>query len=366
MSSDGDDQPRATSDAAAEVATGGETGAEPVDRGAATEEVAVVDALGGAPEPKTIAEQLAAATEARRLLWPWVARRTRPQIVALVLISCLALGPAFALVTILKADPTPVSTLITAPPAGPEVTRITITATRLSPTAGEMQARISIAAAADLVDETGALVQPVSVSVNGTQGTSIRVFDTGEIPSVFEVSLPLTEGTINRYPFDRYKGSSLIVVTVDPAGDRALSPSVIEARSIVGDFSLSGETPEDLTTVVNWTAERPATTTVYAVWLMVLMWGLAVIGLLIVWGVIIWMIDMPFWAVGYLVGVLFALPQLRDSLPGRPPPGTIVDFVSFYWSITIVGVSLILLLAVWLRRVRSESRLRSFETTQEA
>lgn len=359
MPSDGDDQTRAPADGATD-------GGVPVDRAASTEEADVVNPLGAAPEPQTIAEQVAAATEARRLLWPWVARRTRPQIVALVLISCLALGPAFALVTILKADPTPVSTLIAAPPAGPDVTRITITATRLSPTAGEMQARISIAAADDVVDETGKLEQPVSVAVNGTQGTSIRVFETGEIPSVFEVSLPLTEGTINRYPFDRYNGSSLIVVTVDPGGDREVSPSAIEARSIVSDFSLSAETPEDLAAVVNWTANRPATTTVYAVWLMVLMWGLAVIGLLIVWGVIIWMIDMPFWAVGYLVGVLFALPQLRDSLPGRPPPGTIVDFVSFYWSITIVGVSLILLLAVWLRRVRSESRLRSFETKQEA
>ena len=62
-----------------------------------------------------------------------------------------------------------------------------------------------------------------------------------------------------------------------------------------------------------------------------------------------------------IVGVLFALPPLRDSLPGRPPPGTIFDFVSFYWSVTIIGVNLMLVLAIWLRRTRAQTRLRDLD-----
>src|SRR5690606_30834955 len=107
-----------------------------------------------------------------------------------------------------------------------------------------------------------------------------------------------------------------------------------------------------------------ATTTVYAIWLMVLMWGLAVTGLLIMWAVVMWMVEVPFWAFGYFVGVLFALPPLRDSLPGRPPPGTIFDFGSFYWSVTIIGANLILVLAIWLRRTHAEERLRALDPTR--
>ena len=115
-----------------------------------------------------------------------------------------------------------------------------------------------------------------------------------------------------------------------------------------------------------WDAIRPATTTVYAVWLMILIWGLAATGALIVWAVVIWMVEVPFWAFGYFVGVLFALPPLRDSLPGRPPPGTIFDFVSFYWSVTLIGVGLILLLGIWLKRTRATVRLRDLDDAVHA
>jgi hypothetical protein len=58
----------------------------------------------------------------------------------------------------------------------------------------------------------------------------------------------------------------------------------------------------------------------------------------------------PLWSVGYLVGVLFALAPLRASLPWSPPPGTLLDFVAFYWSIGLVGITLIVTLFIWLQR----------------
>ena len=35
----------------------------------------------------------------------------------------------------------------------------------------------------------------------------------------------------------------------------------------------------------------------------------------------------------------------------RDRPGTVLDFVAFYWSIAIVGVSLVACLAIWVQRV---------------
>ncbi len=322
-----------------------------------------------------------AATEFRqaRALWPWVAGPTRAQKVALVVISLLALGPLAALVVILRTDPTPVRVLVEGA-ASPEATRVTVTALSLAPSSGELRARMLVEPGPDLLRDDGRLDQTIALVVNDARGSTERRFDEGTRPDPFEVTLPVAEGSVVRYPVDRYHGSVVVVlVAVDEDGDVPL-PASVSARSIIDDFDLTGryaattdaaeateatEATDDSEpaslTVVDWTASRSNTTTVYAVWLMLLMWGLAVTGLLIVWAVVIWMVEVPFWAFGYFVGVLFALPPLRDSLPGRPPPGTIFDFVSFYWSVTIIGVNLILVLAIWLRRTRAQTRLRDLD-----
>ena len=53
-----------------------------------------------------------------------------------------------------------------------------------------------------------------------------------------------------------------------------------------------------------------------------------------------------------VVGVLFALPPLRASLPGSPPPGGLVDFVAFYWAVAVVGLTLLALVWLWVREAR--------------
>ncbi|HRA33538.1 MAG TPA: DUF4436 family protein [Acidimicrobiales bacterium] len=306
-----------------------------------------------------------------RALWPWVAGPTWAQKLALAIISLLALGPLVVLVVILRADPTPVRVLVEAD-ATPDATRVTVTALSLAPSSGELRARLLVEPGPDLLRDDGRLERTIALVVNDARGSTERRFDEGTRPDPFEVTLPVAEGSVVRYPVDRYAGSVVVVVVaVDEDGDVPI-PASVSARSIIDDFELSGRLvdpdggdalDQDLgtLTVVDWSASRPATTAVYAVWLMILMWGLAVTGLLIVWAVVIWMVEVPFWAFGYFVGVLFALPPLRDSLPGRPPPGTIFDFVSFYWSVTIIGVNLMLVLAIWLRRTRAQTRLRDLD-----
>jgi hypothetical protein len=131
---------------------------------------------------------------------------------------------------------------------------------------------------------------------------------------------------------------------------------VTSVRSSVNDLNVSVSEDSVLDSpalaVVDLDVVRRPSTTAYAIWVMLLMWGLAVSGVFIVWAVTIWGAEPPMWSYGYLVGVLFALPQLRNQLPGSPPPGTLLDFVAFYWSIAIVGVSLILTLGIWIRANR--------------
>jgi len=299
--------------------------------------------------------------EAVHRLWLGVSRPSKVQLVALVLISCLSLGPLAALVLVLRADPDPV--LLAGPPPSLDESRVTVTAIGLNPSLGEVRFRVSFQPSVDLAGSGGRLDEPITVGVNAVTGTTAFTFDDGQVVTPFEVVVPVSSGSVARYPFDSYEAVLLLAVSSGPDGEAAV-PFGIEARAVVDGFVLGAATPLDTSgfsssfAAIEWDASRPATTTVWAVWLMVLMWGLAVSGLLIVWSVVIWRVEIPVWVFAFFVGVLFALPPLRDSLPGRPPPGTIFDFMSFYWSVTIVGTTLILLLGVWLRRARGEARLR--------
>ena len=57
----------------------------------------------------------------------------------------------------------------------------------------------------------------------------------------------------------------------------------------------------------------------------------------VVWHVVVEGSPIPFWAWGFMAGVLFALPPLRNGLPGSPPLGSLVDWAAFYWAILVVG-----------------------------
>lgn len=304
--------------------------------------------------------------EQERSLWSFVSRPSKVQVVALVLVSCLSLGPLVALGFVLRTDPSPIDVLVPGPTASLDRNRVIVTAIGLTPSLGELRVRVALQPGSDLVGSGARLRSPVTVAVNDLTGTATRDFNPGEVAAPFEAAVPIAYGTQSRYPFDRYEATMVLAVTSGP--DRTADvPFDLEVRSAVDGFVLEAVEPfntgdgKQSIAAVEWTADRPATTTVYAVWLMILMWGLAVTGLLIVWAVVIWRVDVPMWVFGYFVGVLFALPPLRDSLPGRPPPGTLFDFVSFYWSVAIVGTTLILLLGVWLQRARSVTKVRDLK-----
>jgi hypothetical protein len=65
------------------------------------------------------------------------------------------------------------------------------------------------------------------------------------------------------------------------------------------------------------------------------------------WWVVVFHAEIPFWCFALFASVLFALPTLRNGLPGRPRYGVLVDWAAFYWAIAIVALGLTLALIVW-------------------
>ncbi len=50
------------------------------------------------------------------------------------------------------------------------------------------------------------------------------------------------------------------------------------------------------------------------------------------------------------VGILFALPNIRNQLPGAPPVGAIIDFASYFWCL-IIAIAHFLCISVMYFRV---------------
>jgi hypothetical protein len=54
--------------------------------------------------------------------------------------------------------------------------------------------------------------------------------------------------------------------------------------------------------------------------------------------------------VGALGAIVFALPALRNALPGAPPLGVRADVLVFFWAELAAVIALSLFIAAWARR----------------
>lgn len=315
-------------------------------------------------------------------------RPTKTQIVALTLISLLCFGPIIALGYVVGRPSSPVNYIAVGdePPRGGA--KIEAQILTISPTSGNATVRLTVQPTLGLADQDGP-VEDLVLHVNDKGGDTAVTFAAGEPIRPIDVTVALQGQSVERYPFDEYRLALVMKVdrvpgtgiedaeTSDATSDGTSSsgagssssngdvelevvPITVDLATEASDFAVAIEPfDEGLTSAadavgIGFEVTRPATTIAWAIGVMLLLWGLAIVGVMIVWAITIWGIELPFWAMGYFVGVLFAMPPLRESLPGSPPQGTLLDFVSFYWAVGITGVTLITSVGVWLQRARPE------------
>ncbi len=282
------------------------------------------------------------------------ARAGRAQQVGLLLVALLALGPIAAAIALLGQGGDPTETVV--PDLGPAADgelKVVATVTAVDAENGELRFRIDPEPGAGLV-EGGVAAADLTVRTTALTGPALQVYPAGSVVSPYEITVPMSGGNVSRYPFDEYEATVLLAGSSDgePVPLRLVVSSVsldhriapLDQAVIAGAGELAGVTLQ---------VDRSGSTLVYAVGVMAVMWLFAIAGVLVSWSTVIWRVDPPMWVYGFFVGVLFALPPLRDSMPGDPPAGTVVDVVAFYWSVATIAVTLLLLLSSWLREARS-------------
>lgn len=313
---------------------------------------------------------------ARFLPFPTLIKRrpTKVQVISLAIVSLLCVGPIVALVSVISRSSTPVTVLFEGPEPGSDQVKVVAKVLDVSPTSGVATVRLTLLPALNLIDD-GGLVEPLLLRVNDSEGTNVVTFEPGQALRPIDAVVLLDGQSVERYPFDEYEFSVIFKVeriidhgTVPEDSEIQIGPDAelepvgitVELTTEVNDFAVHvAETTDPLDEAVqgigvDYTVDRPGTTVLWAVGVMLLMWGLAIMGVLLAWAFIIWGIDFPGWLSGYYIGVLFAMPGLRSNLPGSPPPGTLLDFVAFYWAVGIIVITAMVVIGTFLQRARAE------------
>jgi hypothetical protein len=227
----------------------------------------------------------------------------------------------------------------------------------IDPVTGEMALRLVLKASPttppeqnDLFDGNGTLTEDVTLVVNDANGQGARTLVQGQPPGTVTVTLPLTDSRATRYPVDRYRST---IVVAASRGDEPI-PLRFSLRSNDPGFAVDvagdGSTPEAAAMEVRVT--RRGTVIGWAGFFVLVCWLLAIAAASLGWTTVVHGIASPAWAWGFLIGVLFALPPLRNALPGAPPSGSLVDLAAFYWAVGIVALTLVAMVGSWNIRVR--------------
>ncbi len=222
---------------------------------------------------------------------------------------------------------------------------------------GEMVVRLQFEPQGSLVGEDGVSPnQDLLMYINSATGKSRQDFPKDESMTPHDTVLDL-DGGFWEYPFDAHAAYLEIVLSEVQTGEQEAAaqdeavPLAIEFLGDVGGYSISASEQQAETgySLINIQVERSTSVVAFAVLIMVLQWMLA----LCAFGVmVVWTRGRQFEVTmfGWMGALLFALIPLRNAMPSVPPVGVLSDFLSFYWSLIIISVSMVVSVTTWLWR----------------
>ncbi|WP_051832203.1 DUF4436 family protein [Streptomyces katrae] len=205
-------------------------------------------------------------------------------------------------------------------------------------TARELVLRVWVTPRGTLGEAEGAApVADLSLQTSGATLGDLE-FPAHERLATRDVQVALAGGSISDYPFDTYETD---------IGFRAqLGGKQVPVRLLFSNhdtlFSISAEPePSRQEAVVALRLSRSGSLLVFAVFMMVVMWALAASVLLGTWYLTTRTEGLVWPALAWMAATLFALSAFRNTAPGTPPIGCVLDWFAFLWAETIIALCLI-------------------------
>ncbi|MGW1864963.1 DUF4436 family protein [Streptomyces mauvecolor] len=209
---------------------------------------------------------------------------------------------------------------------------------RVDATARELQLHVQVVPRGTLGEAEGsAPVAGLSLQTSGATLGNLA-FRAHERIETRDVSVTLKGGSISDYPFDTYETG---------IGFRAqLGGRQVPVRLLFSNndtlFSVSAEpVASRQEAAAGLRLARSGSLLVFAVFMMVVMWALASSVLLGTWYLTTRAKSLVWPALAWMAATLFALSAFRNSAPGTPPIGCVLDWFAFLWAETIIALCLV-------------------------
>ncbi|HEY9367966.1 DUF4436 family protein [Streptomyces sp.] len=217
---------------------------------------------------------------------------------------------------------------------------------RVDATARELVLRVWVTPRGTFGEAEGAApVADLSLQTSGATLGDLE-FTAHERLATRDVKVALTGGAISDYPFDTY--------ATDIAFRAQLGGKQVPVRLLFSNndtlFSISAEPrPSRQEAVVSLSLARSGSLLVFAVFMMVVMWALASSVLLGTWYLTTRVKGLVWPALAWMAATLFALAAFRNTAPGTPPIGCVLDWFAFLWAETLIALCLITVVITGIR-----------------
>jgi hypothetical protein len=228
----------------------------------------------------------------------------------------------------------------------------------IDPTNDAMQLRLSISGGRAAARGPAMLPsRDLLLTVAHEQTTEQVDIRANQLVPAASFEIDLNDGSVNDYPVDRYTATMRLQCLEKSAADRADTAVLLPARVTAWEGALGfsvhatelpAQKPGEV--VLRFSVERKSAFIFFAfaayAAMVILALGALTVGVLVFAG----HRKIEATLMGALGAAIFALPALRNALPGSPPLGVHADLLTFLWAEMAAVIAFALFVAGWAHR----------------
>jgi len=225
---------------------------------------------------------------------------------------------------------------------------------QIDPINDSIQIRVSVLPDPALADEVATIADRdfLLKIKRGTQTEHVQIHANQPPPEV-TYDFDLDSGEVKDYPLDHYEARVSLAAS-ERGPDGSEKPLAIHATVWEGllGFRLKGQvqaTQKPGMLLLQFAIERTGGVAFFGIAIYGAMAVMTLCALIISGLVFIGIRQSEVTLVGAFGAMIFALPALRNTLPGTPPLGVRADFLIFFWAELGAVIALCLFIAAWIR-----------------
>ncbi|MFI1946516.1 DUF4436 family protein [Streptomyces virginiae] len=204
-----------------------------------------------------------------------------------------------------------------------------------------------------LVTPRGALAEADGVSptedltvLTSTATRGDLAFKAHQRIATTDVPVALTGGSITDYPFDTYGADVEFGAVL--GGEKVPVRVTLSNNDVLFSATVDASTTQGIA-VLDIGLARSNSVFIFAIFMMLAMWALAVSVLIGGWYLVTRRKGLAWPALGWMAATLFALAAFRNTAPGSPPIGCLLDYIAFLWAETVIAFCLITVVITGIR-----------------